>query len=833
MSKARTLANLISDNAELADGQISVAEVVGAAPTASPTFTGNIDAGDNVKIRLGDSDDLQIYHDGSSNRSYITESNTHSNGHLFIQGDNLILENAGGGNYFRAINGGAVQLYHAGAEKLATTSTGIDITGAGTFSSNVSLTGTLNVDSSTTNGFLSAGSNILNFGTTSNDTLAFYANNTNHMKLKPDGEVIINETGNAEGDLRVESDSNSHMLFVDAGTNRVGINKSAPNRAFHVGGESEFDGTIFIDKADGTAVQVIGTSNNTGYLNWESNGWTFYTNGPVEALRLGSSEMVVNEDSRDYDFRVETNGADYAFFVDGGTNNIGIQSGTSWSLSGGGSASSGSGVSIDMGYDGTIYAGSAYWAGGLKTGTGFFSDASGDRYKRASRQVTQINQSSQGGDIQFRSQTSGSAGAVISWHEMADFGRNEVVFNDGGLDQNFRVESDNNSSMLFVDAENDKIGINTGSPDAMLTVDTNIGGSSTGTLARFHASKGESDSTFFQIAATRHGTAQRVQLQAFDDDGSTGRTLALNSSGGSVGIGSNDTNGLVTIAGSGSGNYNQLTLTNNYTANTNKVTGMTTLNYQNDSTSVFQAYHTNGSNNLYLGSADSSQRGFRNIHTFIAPSSTGTTGHRKITSHNYTSFIVNDDSNDIDFRVEGNNVANGIVYDADDETVCFFTNSTSSSVPSGINFKRDGANNSWQNIGHTTAAGDGYSYIQFLYNSSRIGQAVQSGTTGVTYQTTSDYRLKENAVAITSATERVKQLNPIRFNFISEPDRTIDGFLAHEVQAIVPEAVSGTKDEVDSNGRPEYQGLDTSRLVPVLVATIKELEARITALENA
>ena len=65
MSKARTLANLISDNAELADGQISVAEVVGAAPTASPTFTGNIDAGDNVKIRLGDSDDLQIYHNGS------------------------------------------------------------------------------------------------------------------------------------------------------------------------------------------------------------------------------------------------------------------------------------------------------------------------------------------------------------------------------------------------------------------------------------------------------------------------------------------------------------------------------------------------------------------------------------------------------------------------------------------------------------------------------------------------------------------------------------------------------------------------------------------------
>ena len=239
-----------------------------------------------------------------------------------------------------------------------------------------------------------------------------------------------------------------------------------------------------------------------------------------------------------------------------------------------------------------------------------------------------------------------------------------TIFNESGLDQDFRVESDNNSHMLFVDAGNDKIGINTSSPDAMLTVDTNIGGSSTGTLARFHASKGESDSTFLQIAATRHGTAQRVQLQAFDDDGSTGRTLALNSSGGSVGIGSNDTSGLVTIVGTGSGGYNQLTLTNNYTYNTNKITGLTTLNYQNDSVSVFQAYLSNGSNNLYLGSADSSQRGFRNIFTYTAPSSTATTGHRKITSHNYSGFVVNDDSNDVDFRVESDSNANALFVDA-------------------------------------------------------------------------------------------------------------------------------------------------------------------------
>ena len=125
-----------------------------------------------------------------------------------------------------------------------------------------------------------------------------------------------------------------------------------------------------------------------------------------------------------------------------------------------------------------------------------------------------------------------------------------AVFNEASADVDFRVESNGNANMLFVDGSNDKIGVNTNSPDAIFTVDSNVGGSSTGTIARFHSSKGESDSTYLQIAATRHGTAsvQRVQLQAFDDDGSTGRTLALNPSGGLVGIGTNSPNTIFTTS---------------------------------------------------------------------------------------------------------------------------------------------------------------------------------------------------------------------------------------------------------------------------------------------
>lgn len=133
--------------------------------------------------------------------------------------------------------------------------------------------------------------------------------------------------------------------------------------------------------------------------------------------------------------------------------------------------------------------------------------------------------------------------------------------------------------------------------------------------------------------------------------------------------------------------------------------------------------------------------------------------------------------------------------------------------------------------------------------------AITVGTTSTAYNTTSDYRLKENVTDITDATTRLKQLNPVRFNFIAEPDTTVDGFLAHEVAEHVPEAISGTKDGMcdeeyevtpavlDEDGNevtpavmgtrsvPDYQGIDQSKLVPLLVKTIQELEARITALE--
>jgi hypothetical protein len=123
-------------------------------------------------------------------------------------------------------------------------------------------------------------------------------------------------------------------------------------------------------------------------------------------------------------------------------------------------------------------------------------------------------------------------------------------------------------------------------------------------------------------------------------------------------------------------------------------------------------------------------------------------------------------------------------------------------------------------------------WISFGNSSGGVYGSISRSGSATAYNTTSDHRLKENVDYTFDATTRLKQLKPCRFNFIADADTTVDGFLAHEVQSVVPEAITGTHNEEDDEGNPVMQGIDQSKLVPLLVKTIQELEARITALEN-
>jgi len=131
----------------------------------------------------------------------------------------------------------------------------------------------------------------------------------------------------------------------------------------------------------------------------------------------------------------------------------------------------------------------------------------------------------------------------------------------------------------------------------------------------------------------------------------------------------------------------------------------------------------------------------------------------------------------------------------------------------------------------TTDAGGTGAHTHWDINNTngQVGTVNTSGST-TSFNTSSDYRLKENIVDLTGAINRVKELKPKRFNFKADATETFDGFLAHEAAEVVPISVTGTKDEMDGSD-PVYQGMDSSKLVPLLTAAIKELEARVTALE--
>ena len=118
-----------------------------------------------------------------------------------------------------------------------------------------------------------------------------------------------------------------------------------------------------------------------------------------------------------------------------------------------------------------------------------------------------------------------------------------------------------------------------------------------------------------------------------------------------------------------------------------------------------------------------------------------------------------------------------------------------------------------------------------LYSGTTQRGTISIAGATTTYGSISDHRLKENVAPIGNATSRLAQLKPSRFNFVEFPEQVVDGFIAHEVQAVVPEAVIGTKDATDENGNPLYQSVDQSKLVPLLTAALQEAIGEIESLK--
>jgi len=230
--------------------------------------------------------------------------------------------------------------------------------------------------------------------------------------------------------------------------------------------------------------------------------------------------------------------------------------------------------------------------------------------------------------------------------------------------------------------------------------------------------------------------------------------------------------------------------------------------------------------------------------------------------------VFNEDSADVDFRVESNGNANMLFVDGGSDNVFIGTATVRNAGLLSLDFSS--ASDGGVGINDTNS-GNGAVLIGFLTGGTFRGSITNNNNTAVAYNTTSDYRIKENVSYTFDATTELKKLKPCKFNFIGS-DLTVEGFLAHEAQEVVPQAITGTKDETrtsknvvldkDENiigtdktkddwekGKQDgkyssdtswkasitqkhYQQIDQSKLVPLLVKTIQELEARITALES-
>ena len=232
-----------------------------------------------------------------------------------------------------------------------------------------------------------------------------------------------------------------------------------------------------------------------------------------------------------------------------------------------------------------------------------------------------------------------------------------------------------------------------------------------------------------------------------------------------------------------------------------------------------------------------------------------------------TEIFINNDSRDLDFRIESDNNTHQFFVDASEDKIGINTSSPSATLE--IHTENNVTAIETQPIVNQTY------YAALFRNSSGndVGN-IESTASSTSFGTSSDYRLKENVDYTWDATTRLKQLKPARFNWIVDDTNTlVDGFLAHEVSSIVPEAISGEKDGtetrtkvvLDASGNqlarnveeadwvkgkedetfpsdstweaskvyPKHQSIDQSKLVPLMVKTIQELEARIKTLEDA
>ena len=409
-----------------------------------------------------------------------------------------------------------------------------------------------------------------------------------------------------------------------------------------------------------------------------------------------------------------------------------------------------------------------------------------------------------------------------------------TVFNEDGADVDFRIEGDTAANLFYVDAGNDRIGIGTSTPTSLFTVqggeihfgDSNSSSNSIAKLA-YGGNSGELD-------IKGHSSSGNTIIKFFTAaSGSVAEKCRIDSSG-NVGIGTSSPSTNLHVKGP-DGSAPKITLSEGTPESAIRSTASGTSSDLRLMTSVSGSQTTklivDYAGNVGIGTSSPTnaldvQGGASN--TAIVARSTDSKAQISLVDNSTTgvgSVAVGAEGNAL-FLTSGSGGSERMRIDSSGKVQLNTT-----TVDAMLTIKNT-------NLTTTTllslfdVGGTGtHTQIAFSNTNGGVGTINTSGSS-TSYNTSSDYRLKENIVGISDGITRLKTLKPYRFNFKVDPDKTVDGFFAHEVTPVVPEAITGTKDEVDSDNNPVYQGIDQSKLVPLLTAALQEAISKIEVLET-
>ena len=777
---------------------------------AGDTMTGDLAFGDSVKATFGTDGDLEVYHDGTS--GYI-DSNASNLSSLIVESAQFVSRVSDTmpvgirvGAY-GAPTTSSVDLSHysdptTGGIKLKTTATGVDVTGTaevdGLSIGGTAVTATA-AELNYTDGVTS------NIQTQLNSKASATASPTIALAGDATGAVTLTNLGNATLTVAIEDDSHNHII-----SNVDGLQTALDGKATSAQGALADSAVQTDDNVSfGTGSFSGEISANGGIALGDNDKATFGASDDLQIYHDGSHSRIVDTGTGNLKIQAQNfavnnvadtenmitaepdgfvklfyNGAEKLATTSTGVDVTGTVTADGLSV-GDTSANNYSGLSAlsNIGVENADVYGFSTTEGGFTVNAKYESGWKHTQTGTASR-YSQID-----GAHRFYSADSDTADGAVTWE-------NRLKIDSNG-DVSFYEDTGTTAKMVW-DASAESLGIGESSPDTRLDV---VGGSADSvvdTLTLKNDSNGVSagvginfvidgvnDVTTSAIYGQRTGAAyHQGSLQFLTNDSVGGGLLER------MRI---DSSGIVSFSETSSASFPARSINA----------------YNNGYT-----YITGGANGLILKDA-------------------GASGSR-----------VQINASTIQFE------ANGSERARIDSSGNLLVNTTTTLTFGDAKFQAKGDTNFWSGTfeSSSTVSGRGCvgfvvqntvaPFARFNHGNTLVGTISTNGST-TNYGTTSDYRLKENVVAMDNASDKVKALKPCRFNFIANPDTTVDGFLAHEAQEVVPEAVTGTKDAVDAEGNPEYQGIDQSKLVPLLtkalqeaITKIEQLETRIETLEN-